>query len=273
MGDGVAMSPPPPPSPRSGEPIDPPPIDPLLRDRPRTPPRGADPQRTRRPSGHRRPHPARGARTVALAASVASTAALAAWIAAGEGAFGDAGDDDTSTSIAAVATTAPAVPVADDTSTTAAEEVAEGTTAATEVPDPTEETTTTVATETSTTTTTVAEPVAEDVAATSTAVAFADGVFVGSAEYTEWGDVQVEVTIADGQIVDVATVQVPSGRRSTPINDGAVPVLEADAISTQSADLDVVSGATYTSVTYADSLQAALDQAALAASTDGVASA
>jgi uncharacterized protein with FMN-binding domain len=93
---------------------------------------------------------------------------------------------------------------------------------------------------------------------------YADGVYLGSAEYTEWGDVQVQVTISDGAITDVAAVQYPTGRKSSSINNRAVPMLEAEAVTLQSADLDVVSGATYTSRTYADSLQAALDQAALA---------
>ena len=44
--------------------------------------------------------------------------------------------------------------------------------------------------------------------------------------------------------------------------------LEVEAVALQSADLDIVSGATYTSRTYADSLQAALDQAALAATQE-----
>jgi uncharacterized protein with FMN-binding domain len=94
---------------------------------------------------------------------------------------------------------------------------------------------------------------------------YADGEYLGTAEYTEWGDVQVHVTISDGAIVEVEAIQYPTGRRSSAINGQAVPMLEAEAIQLQTADLDVVSGATYTSRTYADSLQAALDQAALAA--------
>ena len=89
-----------------------------------------------------------------------------------------------------------------------------------------------------------------------------DGTYVGTAEYTEWGDVQVEVTVSGGEIVDVAVLQVPNDRRSQRINDAATPQLEAQAVAIQGADLDVVSGATYTSRTYATSLQAALDQAA-----------
>ena len=76
------------------------------------------------------------------------------------------------------------------------------------------------------------------------------------------------MTITDGRIVDVAAVDYPQGRRSSDINSRALPLLEADAIELQSADVDIVSGATYTSRTYADSLQAALDAAASAASSE-----
>ena len=100
---------------------------------------------------------------------------------------------------------------------------------------------------------------------------YADGVYLGTSEYTEWGDVQVEVTISDGRIVDVAAVDYPQGRKSSEINSRAIPLLEADAIALQSADVDIVSGATYTSRTYADSLQAALDNAAMTASSEAAA--
>lgn len=94
---------------------------------------------------------------------------------------------------------------------------------------------------------------------------YTDGVWVGTAESTEWGDVQVQVTVSGGDIVDVDALQVPDDRKSSSINDRAVPTLEAQAIAIQGADLDIVSGATYTSRTYASSLQAALDEAAPAA--------
>lgn len=93
----------------------------------------------------------------------------------------------------------------------------------------------------------------------------ADGTFTGSAEFTRWGDVQVEVTVSDGRIVDVAAVQAPSDGRSQSINAQAEPLLEEQAIAVQGAELDVVSGATATSEAYAASLQAAVDQATLEA--------
>jgi len=91
---------------------------------------------------------------------------------------------------------------------------------------------------------------------------YTDGVYTGPAESTRWGDVQVQVTIQNGKIVSVDEVQAPSDRRSAAINSRAQPVLESEAVAAQSADIDAVSGATYTSDTYKASLQAALDQAA-----------
>ncbi len=86
----------------------------------------------------------------------------------------------------------------------------------------------------------------------------------GEPASTRWGDVQVEVAVADGRIVGAVAVRVPDeDRESRAINAEAVPVLEAETLSVQSADVDTVSGATITSDGYRESLQSALDQAAL----------
>jgi uncharacterized protein with FMN-binding domain len=89
----------------------------------------------------------------------------------------------------------------------------------------------------------------------------ADGVFTGTAQPTKWGPIQVQVRVRSGRIVAVAEVQAPADRKSVRINQQAAPILESEAIASQSADLDAVSGATWTSRTYTASLQAALDQA------------
>jgi uncharacterized protein with FMN-binding domain len=91
---------------------------------------------------------------------------------------------------------------------------------------------------------------------------YADGVYTGQSEFTRFGDVQVQVTVHGGQITDVTALEIPSGRRSSEINARAEPVLESEALAKQTSDLDIVSGATYTSETYATSLQSALDEAA-----------
>jgi len=80
---------------------------------------------------------------------------------------------------------------------------------------------------------------------------------------TRFGPVQVEVVVSNGQVADVIAVQLPSGRRSGQISDYSEPILREEALQAQSANIDVVSGATYTSDAYAQSLQAALDQAGI----------
>ena len=85
----------------------------------------------------------------------------------------------------------------------------------------------------------------------------------GTTVSTRYGDVAVEVTLANGTITAVQAVSLPSGGRSGQISAYAGPVLASEALAAQSASIDIVSGATYTSQAYAQSLQAALDQAAI----------
>jgi uncharacterized protein with FMN-binding domain len=76
---------------------------------------------------------------------------------------------------------------------------------------------------------------------------------------TRWGPVQVQITVANGKITDITALQLPTGGRSGRISQTAEPQLRSQALTAQSAAIDGVSGATYTSVAYARSLQAALD--------------
>jgi uncharacterized protein with FMN-binding domain len=86
----------------------------------------------------------------------------------------------------------------------------------------------------------------------------------GSVAQTRWGPVQVQLTVASGRIADVTVVQYPDGNgRDREINDEALPELVQETLSAQSADIDMVSGATVTSQGYLQSLQSALDQAGL----------
>ncbi len=80
---------------------------------------------------------------------------------------------------------------------------------------------------------------------------------------TRYGPVQVEIVLFGGQLQDVVAIQLPSGRRSGQISNAAAPILREEALQAKSASIDTVSGATYTSDAYAESLQAALDQAGL----------
>ena len=83
----------------------------------------------------------------------------------------------------------------------------------------------------------------------------------GQVVSTRFGDVQVEVVVASGKVTDVVALELPTGRRSGQISQYAGPILRQEALQAQSAQIDLVSGATYTSDAYAQSLQSALDQA------------
>ena len=86
----------------------------------------------------------------------------------------------------------------------------------------------------------------------------------GSVVSTRYGNVQVQITVEDGKVTKSIVLQVPwNDRKDQEINSRAVPTLNAETVQAQSADIDMVSGATYTSKGYIESLQAALDQAHL----------
>jgi uncharacterized protein with FMN-binding domain len=89
-----------------------------------------------------------------------------------------------------------------------------------------------------------------------------DGSFTGPVVSTKYGPVQVRVTVSGGRMTDVVAVQLPTAElRSVRINERAVPILRQEALTAQSASIDTVSGATYTSNGYRGSLQSALDAA------------
>ena len=86
----------------------------------------------------------------------------------------------------------------------------------------------------------------------------------GSAIQTRWGPVQVQLTVSGGKITDVAMLQYPNGNGTDQqISSYALPILMQDTVNAQSANIDMVSGATYTSTGYLQSLQSALDQAGI----------
>jgi len=86
----------------------------------------------------------------------------------------------------------------------------------------------------------------------------------GDAADTRWGPVQVKITHSGSTITAVDVVEYPTGNpRDQEINAQAIPELVSETLSAQSADVDMVSGATVTSRGYLQSLQSALDQAGL----------
>lgn len=84
----------------------------------------------------------------------------------------------------------------------------------------------------------------------------------GDAVNTRYGPVQVQVTVSNGKVVSATAVVYPmNDPRDAQINSYAIPALNQEATQAGSASIDMVSGATYTSTGYIQSLQSALDKA------------
>lgn len=103
---------------------------------------------------------------------------------------------------------------------------------------------------------------ATDAPAAAASSGWADGTYAGAAVEEPWGTFQVQATISGGTLVEVTILNAPGDRHSSRINDQAVPLLNEAALAAQNANVDWVSGATWTSRSYVTSLQAALDAAA-----------
>lgn len=89
-----------------------------------------------------------------------------------------------------------------------------------------------------------------------------DGTYTGDSVGTRYGPVQVQITVSGGSISAVDVVDYPSDNpRDRQINQQALPMLVSETTSAQSAQIDLISGATYTSEGYLQSLQSAIDRA------------
>ncbi|WP_189187941.1 FMN-binding protein [Streptomyces albiflavescens] len=86
-------------------------------------------------------------------------------------------------------------------------------------------------------------------------------IVTGNVAQTQYGPVQVRLTLTGDKITKAEAVQAPSGGTSTQKTALAIPKLNQEAVAAGSADIDTVSGATYTSGGYKQSLQSALDKA------------
>ena len=121
--------------------------------------------------------------------------------------------------------------------------------------------------EASSTTTTTEPPESSTTSSTTTSstttTTTTDGTFsiIGEAVPSPFGFFQVEVVFEDGVMTDIITLEEPPDRRSQRINDSAIPVYEEEAISAQSSDFDVISGATVTWEAWGASLESALYEA------------
>ena len=88
------------------------------------------------------------------------------------------------------------------------------------------------------------------------------GSFTGQTYTNPYGNVQVQVVISGGKITSVKTIQYPNGhQQSVFINSQALPLLEQEVLQAQSARINIIGGATFTSQGYAQSVQSALDAA------------
>jgi uncharacterized protein with FMN-binding domain len=101
-------------------------------------------------------------------------------------------------------------------------------------------------------------------ARSSSAPAATTKTVTGDSVDTRWGPVQVQITVQNGTVTAVDAVVYPQNNpRDVQINSYAIPALNQEALTAKSAQIDMISGATYTSEGYLGSLQSALDKAGL----------
>jgi uncharacterized protein with FMN-binding domain len=114
---------------------------------------------------------------------------------------------------------------------------------------------------TSSSSSSAAPSAAPSAASPSTSSATATKTVTGTSVDTRWGPVQVKITAVNGKITSAQAVDYPQNNsRDQEINSVAIPQLQQETINASSANIDMVSGATYTSQGYIQSLQSALDK-------------
>lgn len=168
-------------------------------------------------------------------------------------------------SISTTSTTSTSTASASASTSTASASSASTSTASASASTPTSSTTSPTPSTSTSTATATASPTAA--AATAPSTGYGDGTYTGDAVSEPWGAFQVQVTVSGGQITAVDVVQAPQDNHSSRINSSAIPTLTAATLASQDASVDLISGATWTSRSYATSLQSALDAAKAAAAT------
>ena len=118
------------------------------------------------------------------------------------------------------------------------------------------------ATAAATATATATKSATPTAAATTASSKGVNGTFTGPSVFVNYGNVQVKITVVNGKITDAVAVQAPSGRNDRWTNM-AVPILKAQTLAAQSANIQGASGASYTSYGWYKSLQGALADAGL----------
>ena len=121
--------------------------------------------------------------------------------------------------------------------------------------------------------TATATPAATSTAtATATATKAISGTATGSSIATQYGNAQVRVTVKNGKIVKVEALELQGNDpRSVQISGYAAPILQQEVLTKQTAAVDAVSGATFTSASYTQSLQSALNKLGFKAADGSVA--
>ncbi|EAP98084.1 hypothetical protein JNB_14008 [Janibacter sp. HTCC2649] len=90
------------------------------------------------------------------------------------------------------------------------------------------------------------------------------GTVKGAVIRTQYGPVQIRLSYSGKRITDIQPLQLTdSSGTSVRISNRAAPILRRKALAAQSAQVDMVSGASYTSSAYLQSLQSAIDAAHL----------
>ncbi len=109
----------------------------------------------------------------------------------------------------------------------------------------------------------IRRPALSTPSATPSPVGYKDGTYTGNPADAFYGTVQIQAVINGGKITSVAFLNYPNDRNtSVTINRQAIPYLQQEAITAQSAQVDGVSGATDTSQAFRESLASALSKAA-----------
>jgi len=172
-----------------------------------------------------------------------------------------------SSTSSAAATTASAAPSASSTSATPAttkKKVVKKVTAqsSTKATTTTQNTATQASPSATPTQTQSSTPAPAKVVVPAPAKSTANGTFTGPSVFVSYGNVQVEITVRDGKIVDAQALQSPNGR-SQRFSDYSLPQLRQETLAAQSSSINNISGASYTSYGWYKSLQGALAKAGL----------
>lgn len=95
-------------------------------------------------------------------------------------------------------------------------------------------------------------------------ITYQNGEYIGPVVDAYYGNVQVKAVIEEGKLTDVVFMDYPHDRQTSErVNQQAMPYLKEEALQAQSAEVDIVTGATQTSLAFKKSLQSALEKARL----------